>query len=93
MVKKKNKLNIWCKVLITWISRETDDYDQGGNSDEEGERDYHSERREADREKKERSSIIMKEFKKRKGAQVSEHDLYITDRCNCLQDLHFLKYF
>lgn len=53
---------------MLYVLRETDDYDMGGDSDEDG--DYHKERREAAREKRDRSSIIMSEFKKRKGAQV-----------------------
>ncbi|GFR68240.1 ATP-dependent DNA helicase Q5-like [Elysia marginata] len=49
--------------------KETEDYDRGEvDSGEEG--DYHRERAQAEQEKSERTSIIQKEFKKRKaGAQ------------------------
>ncbi|BFZ15213.1 hypothetical protein BsWGS_18251 [Bradybaena similaris] len=49
--------------------RDTEDYDCGGDSSDEGE--YHKERKKAAKEKSERTSLIMNEFKKRKGAQKS----------------------
>ena len=66
------KTNTFMFSTSLLLFRDTDDYDAGGDGSDEG-GDYHSEMQEALKEKKERTSLILSEFKKRKG-QVSSNE-------------------